>query len=264
MFLLPMAMIVGGCVSDPGGQDAAKSPRRQRLTIAAAANLMFALEDIKSAFERMHANVEIDATYGSSGNLHAQLSQGASMDVFFSADTTYPRRLVEAGLASEDAFFRYASGRIVIWVTNDSALDLNVLGIDAVTDTSVKKVAIANPRFAPYGVAAVEAMKSLEVYEATKERLVFAENVTQAAHFGESDAADVGVLALSLALSPELRHNGKYWEVPADAHQPIDQAAVILDRCKNLDAAKQLRAFVVGAEGQSILARHGYLPADES
>src|SRR4029077_6100604 len=133
----------------------------------------------------------------------------APFDIFFSADIDYPRKLIDAGLADADSEFLYAEGRSVGWVPNSSPLDLETLGIRAVADPSVRKVAIANPQHAPYGRAAEAALKTLGAYDAVKDRLVFGENIAQAAQFVESGAADVGLIALSLALSPAMKDKGR-------------------------------------------------------
>lgn len=249
-----------GCAPRDASTPNADPPPREKLAVAAAANLKFAFEEIETAFERLHPQVDCEVTYGSSGNFFAQLSQKAPFDIFFSADTKAPQGLVEAGLASQADYFPYASGRIVVWVPNDSPLDLDALGIRAVIDPPVKKIAIANPRLAPYGAAAEEALQSLSVADEARDRIVLGENIMQTAHFVESGAADVGILALSLAVSPEMKQRGRYWEIPAEAHRPIDQAAVTPAHCQNRDAAIRLREFVTGPEGRAILARYGYQP----
>ncbi len=232
--------------------------QKTSVLVAAAANLKFAFDEMETAFERQHPDVDVVATYGSSGNLFAQLSQKAPFDIFFSADTKYPQQLIADGLALNESYFPYASGRIVVWIPKGSSLDLDTLKIQAVIDLSVKKLAISNPRLAPYGLAAEEALKSFGVYDQAKDRLVLGENITQTAHFVDSGAADIGILALSLVLSPELSQKGRFWQIPAEAHSPVDQAAVIPIHSRNPDAASRLREFVIGPEGRSILARFGY------
>lgn len=172
-----------------------------RVRVAAASDLQFALREIETKFEVGHPGVSVEVIYGSSGNLYAQLSNKAPFDLFLSADISYPR-LVEAGLAAQDTEFSYAVGHIVLWVLQSSQLDLDKLGMRALADPTVKKIAIANPRHAPYGRAAEAAMKSLELYDDVKDRLVLGENIAQAAQYVESGAADVGILALSLCSPP--------------------------------------------------------------
>jgi molybdate transport system substrate-binding protein len=122
----------------------------------------------------------------------------------------------------------------------------------------VKKIAIANPKLAPYGQAAEEAMKRFGVYDAAKDRLVLGDNIAQTAQFVESGAADIGILALSLALAPEMKEKGRYWEIPADAYPPIEQAGVVVSWAKDDKAARTLQSFITGPEARQILADFGY------
>src|SRR5262249_13249732 len=144
------------------------------------------------------------------------------------ADIDYPRELARQGKAVQDSEFRYAVGHLVVWAPNGSGLDRNKLGIRAVADPSVRKVAVANPRTVPYGRAAEAALTQLGVYDEVRGRLVFGENFAQAAQFVESGAADVGLIALSLALSPTMKDKGRYWPVPLDPYPRLDQGGVIL------------------------------------
>jgi molybdate transport system substrate-binding protein len=235
-----------------------QQPPRRDVSVAAAADLKFALDEVVTAFEQVHPDVKVTVTYGSSGNFFAQLSNKAPFDIFFSADIDYPRKLIERGLALPDTEFQYAVGRIVVWVPKASALDVKKLGIEAVVDLSVRKVAIANPQHAPYGRAAEAALKKLGVYERVKGRLVLGENIAQTAQFVETGGADVGILALSLALAPALRDKGRWWLVPPEAYPSLEQGGVILSWAKDRDAAEQLRAFVTAKQGREILERFGF------
>ncbi len=233
------------------------------VAVAAASDLKDALDEIAGAFRRRNPEVSLKITYGSSGNLFAQLSNRAPFDIFFSADIDYPRRLVAAGLASGEAEFPYAIGRIVVWVPSGSGLDVERLGIGSLLDGSVRKIAIANPRHAPYGRAAVAAMKALGVYDRAEGRLVLGENVSQAAQFVETGAADVGVIALSSAVSPAMRGKGRFWAVPLDAYPRLEQGGVVLSWAKDRGAAMRLRDFVTGGEGRAVLKKYGFtLPGD--
>lgn len=254
-----------GCNQQPldGGGNPREAPTLITVNVAAAANLQFAFEEVETAFEAAYPDIQLDTTYGSSGNFYAQLTQDAPFDIFFSADTTYPQKLIDEGFADEEGYFPYAVGQICLWVANDSRLDLDEAGINSVVDPSVIKVAIANPELAPYGAAAVAAMQHFGVYEAAQEKLVLGDNISQTAQFVQSGAADIGFLALSLAMSPELSDQGRYWIVPADAYEPIVQAAVIPSATNQREAAEQLEQFILSAEGQEILSRFGYLPPEE-
>src|SRR6266550_7572113 len=195
--LVCFAMCIAGC----GGK--APLPVKHRvLRIAAAADLKFALDDVVAAFGRIHPETTVTVTHGSSGNLFAQLSSEAPFDLFLSADIDYPRKLVEQGVGIEGSVFAYAVGHIVVWAPNDSSLDVEHGGIEILREQGIRKIAVANPRTAPYGWAAVAALENLGVYDAVESRLVFGENVAQTAQMIESGGADVGIIAMSLAVSP--------------------------------------------------------------
>jgi molybdate transport system substrate-binding protein len=236
---------------------------KHELRIAAAADLRFALDELVSAFKAGHPESEITVTPGSSGNLFAQLSNEAPFDLFLSADIEYPRKLIEQGQGVKGSEFEYATGHLVLWATNESPFDIAGRGIDVVRDEAVEKIALANPRTAPYGRAAVAALKNLGVYDAVESRLVYGENVAQTAQMVESQGADLGIIALSLALSPPLRDMGKYWPVPADSHPPIVQGGVVLRWTQDAALARAFRDFLVSVEGQAILRRFGFEPAGD-
>jgi molybdate transport system substrate-binding protein len=236
---------------------------RGAVRVAAAADLKFALDDALKAFQARQPDIDVQVTYGASGNFFAQLSNRAPFDLFLSADVDYPRKLVEQGLADRESEFLYAVGHLVVWVPGDSPLDVEKQGAQVLLDPSVRKVAIANPRHAPYGRAAEAALKSLGVYDQVQDRLVLGENVAQAAQFAETGAADAGVFALSLALATALRDKGRYWEVPLDAYPRLEQGGVILSWAEDRPAAEQLRSFLLGAEGKAVLRRYGFfLPGE--
>ena len=241
-----------GCGGAGGG------PAGREVRVAAAADLRFAFEELSAGFRARHPGVAVSVTYGSSGSLFAQLEQEAPFDLFLSADADYPRKLAENGRGVKESLFVYAVGHLVVWVPNGSPLDLDKLGIKAVTDPAVRKVAIANPKTAPYGRAAEAALKSLGVHDAVKDRLVFADNVAQAAQFVESGAADVGLIARSLAVAPTLKDKGRSWSVPADAYPRLEQAGVIVAGAKDPAAAEALRAYLAGPDGRAVLERYGF------
>jgi molybdate transport system substrate-binding protein len=252
-----LGLAVAGCSPSPRG------PGEHVVTVAAAADLRFALDDLLAAFHQAHPDVRTEVSYGSSGNFFAQLGNHAPFDIFFSADSDYPRRLIEQGLADKDSEFGYAIGHLVVWTRRDSPLDVEKLGMRALLDPAVRKIAIANPKHAPYGRAAEAALKKLGVYDQVRDRLVLGENVAQAAQFVETGAADAGVIALSLALAPTMRDRGRYWEVPLDAYPRLEQGGVILSWARDRAAADTLRAFVLGAAGKAVLRRYGFfLPGE--
>jgi molybdate transport system substrate-binding protein len=177
--------------------------------------------------------------------------------MFFSANLDYPKKLEAAGLTEPGSYYQYAKGKIVIWVPNDSKLDLSS-GIQALLSPSIQKIAIANPQHAPYGQAAVAAMQEGNVYDKVKDKLVLGENISQTASFVVSGSADVGMVALSLALSPNMKDKGRYAEVPADEYPPIEQACVILSSSKNKEAASQFLLFIKTAAIGEVLRSYGF------
>lgn len=235
----------------------------QEVRVAAAADLRFALEEIIKAFGQQYPDIAVAPTYGSSGSFHSQLVNRAPFDIFLSADVTYSRELAGRGLALPGSEFVYAVGRIVIWVPKGSPIDVQRLAIEALRHDSVRHIAIANPRHAPYGQAAEAALRSLGIFDAVKEKLVFGENVSQALQFVESGAAQIGVVALSLALAPGVRDKGRHWEIPAEAYPRIEQGGIILRWARNPEAARMFRSYILGLEGRSVLRRYGFsLPGE--
>jgi molybdate transport system substrate-binding protein len=233
------------------------------LRIAAAADLKFALVDLVTAFEEHHPDATITVTPGSSGNFFAQLSNEAPFDLFLSADIEYPHKLVEQGQGVRGTEFKYGVGYIVFWAPKDSALDVEGKGLEIVRDDAVQRIAVANPKHAPYGRAAVAALKSAALYETVESRLVYGENIAQTAQMVESGAADVGIIALSLAVSPALRDKGKYWRIPGNSHPPIVQGGVVLRWAQDAALANEFRAFLMSAAGAAILRQYGFDPAGE-
>ena len=229
----------------------------EELMIAAASDLNFAFREIVAEYENTTGN-HVRLTLGSSGNFFAQIQNGAPFDLYFSADIAYPRKLEEAGLTVPGSLYPYAIGRIVLWAGKDSHLDLSK-GLAVLQESTIKKIAIANPKHAPYGRAAVAAMQYFKVYDLVKDKLILGENISQAAQFVESGACDVGIIALSLAAAPAMKSKGRYWEVPAEAHPVLEQGAVILKPSKSPEAARQFLEFIQGPNGQEILKRYGFI-----
>ncbi len=228
------------------------------LTVAAAADLKFALDDLVAKFQTNQPSVSVRVTYGSSGNFYAQLQNKAPFDLFFSADIGYPQKLAAAGLALETNVFVYAVGRIVVWAPKESGLDVGKLGIRALLAPSVRKIAVANPQHAPYGRAAVAALKSLGVFELAEPKLVYGENIGQTAQFVQSGAADIGIIALSLAIAPQMRDAGRHWEIPLESYPRMEQGGMIVNGTKETRAARAFRDFVLGRHGREVLKRYGF------
>ncbi len=238
--------------------------KAQEITVAAAADMSAALPQLAANYTKKTGQA-VKAVFGSSGNLTNQIRNGAPFDVFLSADEEYPQQLIAEGLASQskDTLYRYAVGRLVLWVPDDSPLDLSKLGMTALLDPSVKKISIANPAHAPYGRAAEAALRHFGIYDRVSSRLVLGENVSQAAQFVESGNAQAGLIALSHALAPALKDKGRYWTVPLDAYPTLNQAAVVLSRSKQQDAARKFLEFLRSPEASSLLASYGFsLPSE--
>ena len=233
---------------------ASGTAQAQRLLIAAASDLKYALDTLVVVFRQSHPNVTVDVVYGSSGKLYEQISHGAPFDLYFSADISYPENLHAKGLTASEVI-GYGKGRIVFWSRTLKSLD----NFKILSDPSIRKIAIANPQHAPYGRRAVEALRYYEVYRPAERKLVFGENISQAAQFATTGAADAGILALSLVLSPTFKAlKGNYWLIPESAHEPLEQGFVILKASKQKEAATQFRDFIGSPVAMSILVRYGF------
>lgn len=235
----------------------------QEITIAAAADMSAALPRLVEAYKKKTGRTA-KLSFGASGNLTNQIRNGAPFDIFFSADENYPKELIAEGLASENTLYRYAVGRLVLWVPNESAVDLSNLGLKALLEPSIKKISIANPATAPYGRAAKAALEHFRIYDQVSSRLVLGENVSQAAQFVESGNAQAGLIALSHALSPVFQGRGRFWTVPLNAYPTLNQAAVVLSNSKHHQFAAEFLYFVRSPEGTSLLSSFGFsLPSEK-
>ena len=226
------------------------------LKIAAAADLTFAFKDVGARFEKQTGN-SLKLTYGSSGNFFSQIQNGAPFDLFFSADVSYPQKLEAASLAEPGTVYDYARGKLVIWVPNASKLDLS-RGLSVLLDPGIRKIAVANPLHAPYGVAAVAALHHDGIYDKVKDKLVLGENISQTAQFVQSGNADVGLLALSLAVAPAMKTTGRYVEVPASDYPPLIQAGVVLKSSRNKELANQFLKFLKEPGTVALMAQYGF------
>jgi molybdate transport system substrate-binding protein len=236
------------------------------VVVAAASDLGFAVKEIITDFERETGN-KVRLSLGSSGTFAAQVSNGAPFDVFLSADVAYPQDLEKKGFTEGNSIFVYAVGRIVVWVPKTSAIDVEKRGIQSLLDPSIAKVAIANPEHAPYGRAAISAMQHFGLYEKVKDKLVFGENISQAAQFVQSGAAQIGIIALSIALSEPMRASGEYWQIPIEAYPRMDQAGVILKQARKAGHLEASRAFMDmfrSPHGRAILERYGFFLPEHS
>jgi molybdate transport system substrate-binding protein len=228
----------------------------QEINVAAAADLHSALDEISAQFQRQ-SSAHVKITYGSSGNFYQQIQNGAPFDIFFSANTDYPKKLEAAGLTVPNTYYEYARGKVVLLVRSASQLDLKQ-GLQVLLDPAVKKIAIADPSHAPYGQAAVAALKSQNLYDKISEKLVTGENISQAASFVLSGAADIGIIAKSLAVSPSADGKARFAEIPADEYPPIQQACVILKSSKDQKLAREFESYIQGQEARKILQQYGF------
>ncbi len=233
----------------------------QTLHIAAAADLQYVLPDLSAQYEKQNG-AKLAITYGSSGNFFAQIQNGAPFDLFFSADLDYPKKLIQAGFTNSDSLQTYAAGRLALWLPPDSPLD-PAAGLKVLLDPRIQKIAIANPEHAPYGRAAVAALQNAGLYDQLKPKLVFGENISQAAQFVQSGSAQAGLIALSLALSPAMK-SGKRWNVPPDRYPSIEQAVVILKSSPNKQAAVSFLTFLKSPQARATFERYGYAATSAS
>jgi len=228
----------------------------EEITIAAASDLTFALSEVAIQFQKETSN-SVKLSFGSSGNFYSQIQNGAPYDLFFSADLGYPKRLEAAGLIEPGSLYPYATGKIVLWVSNESRIDTS-RGLQSLLDPGVRKVAIANPEHAPYGRAAVAAMQHDHVYERVRNKLVLGESISQAAQFVVSGNVDMGILAFSLALAPTLKGRGRYYVIPPEAYPPIEQASVILKSSHKKQTAQKFLAFLRKPGTVDLMRRYGF------
>ena len=232
------------------------------VTVAAASDLADVMNELAANFEKA-SGCTVRVSTGSSGNFLSQIENGAPFDVFFSADIAYPKKLEAEGLATPGSTYLYAVGKIVLWVRNDSSLDVSK-GLVELRDPGTGKVAIANPEHAPYGRAAEEALRKAGIYEAVKDRLVLGENISQAAQFVESGNAGAGILALSLAVSPEMKEKGRFTRIPENLYAPIEQGVVALRASHNSHGAQAFLDYIKSPATAALLERYGFvLPAKE-
>jgi molybdate transport system substrate-binding protein len=228
----------------------------EEITVAAAADLQFAFQDVAARFQKDTGHT-VKMVFGSSGNFFAQIQNGAPFDVYFSADIDYPKRLEAAGLAEPGTLYEYATGKIVLWAPASSKIDVSK-GLKTLLDPAAAKIAIANPEHAPYGRAAVAAMKTEKIYDQVSSKFVLGENISQTASLIVSGGADVGIVALSLAVAPSMKTKGTYFEIPADEYPAIVQAAIILKSSPNKEIARQFVAYVKTADIQSVMRGYGF------
>lgn len=230
----------------------------EKILIAAASDLKFAMDEVCHTFEQANPGIQVSVSYGSSGNFFAQIKQGAPFDLFFSADASYPARLEEEGFCVKGQQSLYAIGKIVLWIPKKSPLNPQK-GLSIVLESEVKKLAIANPKHAPYGRAAEEALRYYHLWDKVQDKLAFGENISQTAQFVQTGAADAGIIALSLAISPKMVNDGIYWIIPDESYSKLEQVYTVLQRGKDKSGVKTFLKFVQGEKGRKILSAYGFI-----
>jgi len=218
------------------------------------------MPELIAAFRKTSPDIAVEPTFGASGSLVAQIENGLPVDVFLCADESYPEQLVQHGLAEAGDFFRYARGHLVLWVPADSPRPVESAGIALLRQHDIRRLAIANPRTAPYGRAALALLEKLQLAEAYRDRLLLADNVVQAWQFAQSGNADAALISKSLALGVPADKAGRWFEIPPHLYPPIVQGGVILRQASDRQAAEQWRDFLLSPSGQKILARYGFTP----
>ncbi|OAH10305.1 molybdate ABC transporter substrate-binding protein [Streptomyces jeddahensis] len=228
------------------------------ITVAAASDLRLAFTDLGKRYEK-DTGGKVIFTFGSSGQLSQQITKGAPFDVFASASTNYVDDVVKAGKGIESTRADYAYGRLAIWT--NKAGD-KTTSIKDLTDAKYGKIAIANPEHAPYGVAAVEALKDAGIYDQVKDRLVYGENISDTLRLATSGNAQSALVSLSLVIN---RTDGAYTLVPEKAHKPLRQVLVVTAPKDKQDAAKKFADLVNSAEGRKVMDKYGFvLPGERT
>ncbi|MGQ0557548.1 MAG: molybdate ABC transporter substrate-binding protein [Nitrospiraceae bacterium] len=225
----------------------------EQALVAVAANFVPPFREIAIEFEHATGH-QLQVAGGSSGNFYSQIKNGAPFDVFFSADMERPQKLEDEGLGVKDSRFTYAIGRLVLWSPN---ADL-IKGEETLRSKNYKRLAMANPKTAPYGVAAMQAMQKLELWDSLQPHIVMGESLGQTMGFIESGNAPLGFVAFSQIMDPKIRGKGSRWDVPTNLHEPIKQDVILLTKGKDNPAAKALLEFMGGPQATKIIHYYGY------
>ena len=230
-----------------------------KFTVAAAADLKFAMDEIIAHYKQGHPADTPQVIYGSSGKFHTQIQQNAPYDLYFSADIAYPRQLQVAGFASSPVK-PYGFGRIVLW---SASIDASKLSLASLSDPAIRRVAIANPRHAPYGKRAEEALRATGLWDKVAPKLVYGENIAHTAQFVQTGNAQVGIIALALALNPALSREGKYWLIPDTLHAPLEQGFIVTARARDNAGAKRFADYMGSAAARAVMVKYGFaLPGE--
>jgi molybdate transport system substrate-binding protein len=218
--------------------------------VAVAANFIDAAKEVAAAFKQKTGH-EVVLSFGSSGQLYLQITQDAPFQILLSADDIRPKQLVNAGIGVAESLFTYAIGKLVLWSKTPNL----VKGAETLKMGAFSKLSIANPTAAPYGVAAVETLKALKIYEALQPKIVQGESIAQAFQFIDTGNAELGFIALSQLAG---NTSGSRWLVPQELYAPIRQDAVLLKKGASNEAATGFVTFLRGAETRAIIEKYGY------
>jgi molybdate transport system substrate-binding protein len=224
----------------------------QTVKIAAAGNLRFVLDDIKEKYALVNPKAKIIVNLGASGALVQQITNGADFDLFMAADKMYPDKLKAQGIVTGKVQ-TYAFGKLVIW---SNTVDVSK-GLTIITKNTVKRIAIAKPDVAPYGSRAVECLKYYKLFDKVKDKIVYADNIAQAAQFAQTGNAEIGFLALALAMAPDMK--GSYFVLDTKSYKPVEQAMVLLKSWQSNPEAAKFMKFVLSDQCQPIFEKYGYL-----
>ena len=228
--------------------------KAEELMVAVASNFSQPMQQIVRVFEQTHQH-KVVLVFGSSGKIFAQIINGAPFDVFFSADQAKPQALIERDLAISVSRFTYALGVLALWSADPQKIANNS---DVLVQGKFNKLALANPKLAPYGLAATDVLSNMQLTDATQLRWVQGENIAQTYQFVASHNADIGFVALAQIMQNGALSHGSAWIIPASLYNPIKQDAVILQRAKNNSAAKDLMDFMSSPSATSIIQSFGY------
>ncbi len=252
-FGLLSMLVIFNCSSCVDAPNKSQHGEQKFITIAVAANMQFAMEALTNAFTEK-TGIPCKTTISSSGKLTAQIKEGAPFDVFVSADMKYPQEIVNSGLAAVPPKV-YAKGKLVLWSMNDYINPVPEMLID----NAVRHIAIANPKLAPYGMAAVSVLKKVDLLDKVEKKLVYGESIAQTNQFIITGAAEVGFTAMSVVVSPQMKGKGKWVEISRDYYLPIEQGVVLIKRENGLlEEAIKFYEFLSSPEAISIMGEFGY------
>ena len=228
------------------------SLQAQTVKIAAAGNLRYILDEIKANYVKIHPKANITVNLGSSGALFQQIVNGADFDIFMAADKTFPDKLKAQGIVKGDVK-TYAFGKLVLW---SNTIDVSK-GIDVIFNPAVHKIAIAKPDVAPYGARAVECLKYYGHFDKVKDKIVYADNIAQTAQFAQTGNAEIGFLALALAMAPDMK--GNYFVLDTKSYKPVEQAMVLMKSWQANPEAATFMKYVLSAECKPIFEKYGFI-----